>query len=153
VSPAIRQSIRALWLSLPLAIVTGAGCSTVPPTRPPIASEAAPAGLYTVAQAERGGIVFQTVCSACHGTAEFTGPIFQLTWMADPIGHFFEWISTTMPQDDPGSLTADSYTAVIAYIMRLNDRPPGPAELPSDAAGLARLRWDDPAPGGGSPPP
>jgi hypothetical protein len=46
-----------------------------------------------------------------------------------------------MPRDDPGSLTAEEYAAVVAYMLRLNGRPPGERELPADAEALARMRW------------
>ncbi|HET9948376.1 MAG TPA: cytochrome c [Longimicrobiales bacterium] len=99
------------------------------------------AATYTTEQADRGGQVFGTVCSACHGRREFTGPIFELTWMAEPVGALFQHISTAMPRDDPGSLTAEEYAAVVAYMLRLNGRPPGERELPADAEALARMRW------------
>jgi S-disulfanyl-L-cysteine oxidoreductase SoxD len=46
-----------------------------------------------------------------------------------------------MPQDRPGSLSAEEYADVVAYILRLNGRPAGERELPADAALLARMRW------------
>ena len=85
--------------------------------------------------------MFSKVCSACHGGNEFRGPIFELTWMADPIGHLFEHISTTMPQDRPGSLSGEEYAAVLAYFLQLNGRRAGDSKLPADAELLARMRW------------
>lgn len=99
------------------------------------------AAVYTLEQADRGETVFTTVCSACHGRNEFTGPIFALTWMAEPVGNLFQHVSTAMPQDRPGSLSPAEYAAVVAYLLRLNGRPPGERELPADPALLARMRW------------
>jgi mono/diheme cytochrome c family protein len=99
------------------------------------------AATYTVGQAERGEAVFTTVCSACHGKNEFTGRIFALTWMAEPVGNLFQHISTAMPQDRPGSLSSAEYAAIVAYLLRLNGRPPSDRELPPDAVLLARMRW------------
>ena len=48
----------------------------------------------------------------------------------------YEFISTMMPDGDPGSLTANEYAAVIAYFLRQNQYPEGGAELPADAAAL-----------------
>jgi mono/diheme cytochrome c family protein len=102
-----------------------------------------------VAQAERGERVFGDRCTWCHAAAQFSGPIFELTWMAEPVGHLFEHISTAMPEDDPGSLTPEEYAAVVAYLLRLNGVPPGDRELPANAAALREARWR--APGEGRP--
>ena len=37
-----------------------------------------------------------------------------------------------MPEGDPGSLSSEEYAAVVAYLLRLNDYPPGLAPLPAD---------------------
>jgi len=96
---------------------------------------------YTTEQANRGQRVFSTVCAVCHGANDFRGPIFEATWMADPVVNLFDHVSTAMPQDDPGSLSAEQYAAVVAYIMRLNGLPPGERALPATAQELAGMRW------------
>ena len=96
---------------------------------------------FTSAQAERGERTYRTVCSVCHGRNEFTGMIFSLTWMAEPVGHLYEHISTKMPQDEPGSLSPEEYVAVVAYLLQINGRAPGDRELPSDPEFLGTLRW------------
>ena len=98
-------------------------------------------GLYTVEQAQRGQRIYTTVCGTCHGRTEFTGSMFQLTWMAEPLGNLFQHISTAMPQDNPGSLEPEEYAAVIAYLLQLNGRPAGDSPLPADAEALSRLSW------------
>jgi mono/diheme cytochrome c family protein len=128
-----------------------AGCASAPPATPgpaeastgsaEIAFAQPTPAVFTVEQAQRGQSVFSKVCSACHGGNEFRGPIFALTWMADPIGHLFEHISTTMPQDRPGSLSGEEYAAVLAYFLQLNGRRAGDSKLPADAELLARMRW------------
>jgi hypothetical protein len=35
-----------------------------------------------------------------------------------------------MPLDNPGGLAPEEYAAVIAYILKLNQYPAGPSELP-----------------------
>jgi len=109
-----------------------------PPAPPAAETEVA---YYTVEQATRGQRTFTTVCAVCHGRNEFTGPIFALTWMAEPLRNIFEHISTSMPQDDPGSLTLEEYAAVLAYLLQLNGRPAGERPLPASAEALARLEW------------
>jgi len=109
------------------------------------ASGAAPAATveayYTADQATRGQRTFTTICAVCHGRNEFTGPIFQVTWMADPVGAIYDHISTKMPQNRPGSLSPQEYVDVIAYMLQLNRRPVGERELPADPELLARMRW------------
>jgi mono/diheme cytochrome c family protein len=109
--------------------------------RTPEAEREPTVATYTAEQAARGEQVFTTVCAVCHGRNEFVGPIFALTWMADPVGHLFEHISTAMPQDRPGSLAPEAYAAVVAYMLRLNGRPAGDRELPADPAVLGTMRW------------
>ncbi|MDH3206172.1 MAG: c-type cytochrome [Gemmatimonadota bacterium] len=119
----------------------GAGCTSASPAPVEPPPSQTTVAFYTAEQATRGRRVFTTVCSACHGRNEFVGPIFGFTWMADSIGDLFEHISTKMPQDDPGSLSAEEYVAVVAYMLQLNGRAAGDRELPADPAQLATLRW------------
>jgi mono/diheme cytochrome c family protein len=92
--------------------------------------------VYTGDQATRGQQEFQQSCASCHSISEFSGPIFQRIWAGRAVGELYEFISTMMPDGDPGSLTADEYAGVIAYFLRQNQYPEGEAELPADAAVL-----------------
>ena len=153
-----RGRARGLASSLAAAALI-AGCSpglappSAPPPAPPGPAQPGPGGpesvrpappalvSYSAIQAEQGREVFQNVCSACHGVAEFRGQMFRMTWMARPIGHFFQLIEATMPQDTPGSLTPPEYAAVVAYILQLNGHPAGSVELPADVRALEGLAW------------
>ncbi len=121
-----------------------AGCAPAAPAvstaGPSVAAETV-AVMFTVEQATRGQRVFTTVCAVCHGRNEFTGPIFALTWMAEPVGHLFQHISTAMPQDRPGSLSPEEYAAIVAYLLQLNGHAAGDQELPADEELLSRMRW------------
>lgn len=101
----------------------------------------AAAGIYTVSQADQGEQIFTRVCGVCHARHEFTGPMFEMTWMAESVGDLFQHISTAMPQDRPGSLEPEEYAAVVAHLLRLNGRPPGSDPLPPDPEILGRIRW------------
>lgn len=120
-----------------------AGCSPAPAaTTPPAPAPDEPvAATFTTAQAARGQSVFTSVCSTCHGRNEFSGPIFAITWRADPVGSLFEHVSTAMPQDRPGSLSPQQYIDVVAYILQLNGIQPGTQELTPDIALLSRMEW------------
>jgi mono/diheme cytochrome c family protein len=102
------------------------------------------AGVYTADQATRGQKEFQRSCASCHSINEFFGPIFQRIWAARPVGEMYEFISTMMPDGDPGSLTAQQYADVIAYFLRQNQYPEGGAELPADAAALRAILFPEP---------
>jgi mono/diheme cytochrome c family protein len=115
------------------------GCSSAPAPAPGPAEPVA--ATFTATQATRGQEVFASVCSTCHGRTEFSGPIFAITWRAEPVGSLFEHISTAMPQDRPGSLSPQRYVDVVAYILQLNGIQPGERELPPDPALLGRMEW------------
>ena len=89
-------------------------------------------GVFTFAQASQGQRTFETVCASCHDTGEFSGGRFQFTWVGQTTADLYETIATLMPEGDPGSLSPDEYAAVVAYLLRLNDYPPGLAPLPAD---------------------
>ncbi len=132
-----------------LLVVVGAvvGCGGGPGVEAPASATVAPGSVefipafYTAEQAERGRRVFGSVCSVCHGRNEFTGPIFEFTWVAEPVGHLFQHVSASMPQDAPGSLSLAEYAAVVAYMLELNGREPGARELPADVEALNTMRW------------
>jgi len=94
--------------------------------------------VYTRAQAERGEATFRTICTACHVLGDFTGEPFLKRWPT--LGGLFEVVSTTMPDDLPGSLSAQQYAELIAYILSSNDFPPGMVELPAEAMPLNAIR-------------
>lgn len=97
-------------------------------------------GVYTADQADRGARVFESECSLCHAPAEFGGRIFQLTWQGRTVGALFTQIRTTMPLDRPGHLSAEQYSAVVTYILRLNRYPHGEHALPTDPDALNLIR-------------
>jgi S-disulfanyl-L-cysteine oxidoreductase SoxD len=131
---------RAAFLSALLACGTFA-LSPAAAQQPPDTASVLE-GVYTEAQALRGSRVFDRYCSLCHGPREFQGTLFQLTWAGQRLGALFTHISMTMPLDNPGHLTREQYTDVMAYMLELNGYPAGAAELPPVPEVLARIRLD-----------
>jgi mono/diheme cytochrome c family protein len=86
-------------------------------------------GIYTVRQASRGQQTFQRICTTCHTISEFSGPGFMRSWEGKYVGNLLELIATRMPLDNPGSLSAADYAAIVAYILRENEFQPGDVEL------------------------
>lgn len=104
------------------------------------------AGVYTAAQARSGATVFQTVCSDCHAVVRFQDSTFLSGWRGRSVRDLFESIRTQMPQDNPGGLRRQEYADVLAYIFELNGLTPGDSALPSDDAGLRRIRIETKVP-------
>ena len=94
-------------------------------------------GVYTDAQAARGELAFGAHCARCHGanlggTGEapaLAGPQFLSDFDGLSAGDLFDRIRTTMPQDNPGSLTRDQLADILAFLLKANGLPPGTKEL------------------------
>jgi mono/diheme cytochrome c family protein len=97
-------------------------------------------GVYTAAQAERGSNVFKDSCTTCHDPKRFTGEDLTSVWGDKPLDELFKHISTTMPEDNPGTLKPQQYVDVIAYFLQLNKYPAGKAELNPDE--IKTIRFD-----------
>lgn len=101
-------------------------------------------GVYTEAQAERGRETYVRTCSQCHTLDWYSGDLMR-AWAEAPVFNLFDVISTTMPEDNPGSLPRRDYVDMIAYILKLNGMPPGDAELSTGTSRLRQIlfRWSD----------
>jgi mono/diheme cytochrome c family protein len=97
-------------------------------------------GVYTAAQAKRGGEIFATRCGVCHSPAEFRAPTFLRAWRGQPVHALYAHIRDLMPFDNPGSLAPQEYTDVVSYILELNSFPAGDDELPADPDAQKRIR-------------
>jgi quinohemoprotein ethanol dehydrogenase len=83
-------------------------------------------------QVALGKTVYAASCSACHGdnlqgrapAPALEGRGFGARWSGRDALDLFDRIRTTMPAAAPGTLTEDNYTAIVAYILYANDRPP-----------------------------
>jgi len=101
-------------------------------------------GVYTKAQAERGKSRYFTSCAACHGgllqgdgdTPELAGKSFMKRWGDQPVSTLFSFAASQMPIGRPGSLGAQGYAEVIAYILANNGFPDGARELPANQPAL-----------------
>ena len=51
-------------------------------------------------------------------------------------GALFTKIQTTMPLNDPGSVSEQDAVDLVAYLLKVNQFPSGPAPLPKDPAVL-----------------
>jgi len=104
-------------------------------------------GVFTADQATQGKALFDAKCAICHGTeltgAEMapplTGGIFLGNWAGQSLGDLFTRIHTTMPANDPGSLSNQEVSLALAYILSFDKFPAGATALPSDETALGQI--------------
>jgi S-disulfanyl-L-cysteine oxidoreductase SoxD len=102
-------------------------------------------------QVAAGAQVYSASCANCHGArGEGRGPDDpDAPLLVGPRGltgfrhglELFEFVRDSMPQDQPGSLTADQYWAVSAWLLSQNSIAGPSAPLgPDNAAGVSLRR-------------
>ena len=121
----------------------------------------APGAFYTDEQADRGAAYFAGACGMCHSTDTKEGTLLdpptvrgyrlggirKTTSLAvgtipekyRSVGDLFLKIRTTMPGYDGGGLSSRQYLDIVAYLLRANGLPAGPAELPEDIPALKTM--------------
>lgn len=104
------------------------------------------AKLYTEAQATDGAAVWTKTCAACHESKDVTSADFRTKWGGRALFALYEQIRTTMPDDAPGTLTAEEYTNSVAYILKLNGLPAGETKLVADSATMSGMKIELPPP-------
>jgi S-disulfanyl-L-cysteine oxidoreductase SoxD len=101
-------------------------------------------GVYSAEQAEKGEATYGSECALCHTTQEFTGRLFQLSWSNRSVHDLFRSIRNTMPFDRPGGLTDEQYSAIVSYLLKLNNYPTGDEALGTSEDDLANIRIEAP---------
>ena len=105
-------------------------------------------GLYTSTQAELGASLYEDQCYSCHGELAAFAPemaalladhTFRNRWAGRSLGELFTLIREEMPQDAPGTLSAEETANLLAYIMKGNRFPVGDAPLSDDAEQLHQI--------------
>jgi mono/diheme cytochrome c family protein len=123
------RPIPVLFLRAAATMVTAASGEVAP---------GAPSGYrYTIAEATRGEAVYAARCAACHGSAmdgiqdapPLVGARFDSHWRDQP-ADLFSKVKLSMPQDDPGSLTAAQAADVVAAILHVNGVQPAASDAP-----------------------
>ena len=101
-------------------------------------------GVYTDAQAERGRAAYQETCVGCHrddlrgdNTApSLVGESFMFLWGDMEVGELAARIQKLMPPERPGSLSAQTYVDIVAFVLQKNALPAGSTDLRPDPAAL-----------------
>jgi len=111
-----------------------------------MARAALPSAGFSAAQAATGAAVATERCAVCHGDAlvggehapALKGAAFWANWQGKPARALYSRIISTMPLDDPGSLSPEQTIALTAYIARLNGARDGAdVVLPDTLNGLS----------------
>ena len=124
-----QQLITAAIIS---ALLLLAGCAEKAP-------ETSMDGIYTIAQADRGAGLFESLCARCHSVQEFSGRSFDAIWAGVPAAALYARIANTMPLDQPGSLGIPQVTALMAHIFSENEMPAGDLPLEGDMEWLMTI--------------
>ena len=112
-------------------------------------------GIANQEQADRAKTTYSGNCAKCHGRngngagepdqpespSIARGP-FLTKWEGQSLADLFEYVRTTMPQDNPGSRTDQEYIDAIVHMLVLSDVPLADAELPPDPEILAGYTID-----------
>ena len=86
-------------------------------------------GVYSADQAARGDAAFKSKCSGCHYISQFSGDDLYKEWAGKPLSELFSLMRETMPEDNPGTLDAQTYADVIAYFLQVNKFPAASTDL------------------------
>lgn len=134
---------------LVVAGVAALAAGNAGPERGPGAGRTVWDGVFTEAQAKRGEKVYAAKCVNCHldtflgdGTATaLTGPGFLANWDGVLIGEMVDRTRSTMPDDDPGTLSRQQVADVLAFVLKFNKFPAGETELPTQAEALNQITF------------
>lgn len=104
-------------------------------------------GIYTSEQADRGAGIYAQRCGACHGAAlngtgeapPLIGGEFVSHWDTMTVGDLYDRVRTTMPQNDPQSMTREEYADVLAFLLKTNGFPTGSQPLDRRSEVLATI--------------
>jgi len=88
---------------------------------------------YTQAQAASGAKLYATSCGQCHGTkleGVVAPPLRGSTIKgSESIAQLYSFISSDMPAGAGGTLSPQTYSAIMAYILAQNGHPAGTVTL------------------------
>lgn len=142
---AVRIIIVTASVAMGSALLSAAYVQTLP-------SSSTGGGVYTTAQAQHGKVFYDKQCASCHGAelqgaggvAPLTGREFLAKWDGRSLADLFIQTQATMPTSDPGSLSPEETTQLLAYILSSNQFPAGKVELPNELNSLKKIRINRP---------
>ena len=139
--PRLLRFALGLWVASAMSFVDPATASGVYVQATPAEDQRTVwDGVYTGGQAERGQVRYTEVCAACHApdlrgdntSPSLVGQSFSFLFGGSTLGELLGKIQRQMPPDRPGTLSAQTYRDILAFILRANSYPPGEQELDAD---------------------
>lgn len=132
------------------AILAAAAAAVLPAAAaPPPGTASFRSGVYTKEQADRGFRIFIRNCSACHGEMfngsesgpELSDDQFLSHWKDRTLADLYNKMNKTMPPlpDQPGRLSPQEYTDIIAAILKVNEVHEGKSELQPNIDALGHI--------------
>jgi alcohol dehydrogenase (cytochrome c) len=106
------------------------------------------AGVYSNAQAQRGQNLYEKRCASCHGlqltggsAAPLSGSRFMEKWGQGKhnVDELYYITRTQMPYGEAGTMSAQQYIDIVAYILKANGYKAGDKALPTEAATLQKI--------------
>jgi S-disulfanyl-L-cysteine oxidoreductase SoxD len=105
-------------------------------------------GVYTREQATRGDAALEEKCAPCHGPdlrgttmgPPLAGAAFVTGWSGMDLFSLYDLIRTTMPADNPSTLSAQTSADIVAAVLRANTFPAGAVELAPAVDTLGQIR-------------
>ncbi|MDR7522999.1 MAG: cytochrome c [Armatimonadota bacterium] len=109
------------------------------------ASPALPPQVAATEQVDRGRTVFRSSCAKCHGPEGQGGEGPTLIGPASVVRSYrtaqtlFDFVSANMPFDAPGSLKAEDYWDILAFVLDANGLLPPDVVLGPETAPNIRI--------------
>ena len=97
-------------------------------------------GVYTKAQAKAGKDLYEVHCGTCHDNKYFR-PVLK-RWNGQSLSIFYDVMSTSMPESNPGGLMDAEYLDILAYIFSRSRYPDADEPLTLDK--VAAITIEDP---------
>jgi mono/diheme cytochrome c family protein len=105
-------------------------------------------GVYSAGQATKGEALYNDKCVRCHGAngagadaPALVGKDFATDWDGLTVDQLFDRIRSSMPQDDPGSLSPEGTATLLAYIFQKNGFPAADGDLSGENALLHGIMY------------
>jgi S-disulfanyl-L-cysteine oxidoreductase SoxD len=105
-------------------------------------------GVYSDAQAQRGEALYNDKCAKCHGpdgsggdAPVLVGGDFASDWDGLTMAQLFDRLRSSMPQDNPQSLTREDAASLLGFILQKNNFPSGPTDLPTAGEYLGQIKY------------
>jgi cytochrome c len=99
-------------------------------------------GVYSDVQAKRGQQVYAGSCASCHQPSSHQGAAFTQNWDQHPLSDLYLYVSTKMPQDNPGSLDPNDAADVVAFLLKVYAMPAGTTDIAPDTVALKKILID-----------